>query len=65
MLRIVAWLLFAAFLIVVGLYPAAIAPVSLAVTGADAVLAAIPGQVLALAAFIAWLKHKPAPAKTA
>ena len=62
MSRTLRWLLLAGFLIVVGLWPAALAPVTLAATGAAAVIAAIPGPVLALAAAVAWLKHKPAPA---
>lgn len=56
------WSLLAAFLIVVGVWPAAVAPVVLASAGATAVLGAIPGPVLALAAGIAWLKHQPATA---
>lgn len=58
---IVRWLPLAAFLIVVGLWPAAVAPVALAAAGATAVLGAIPGPVLVLAAGIAWLRHRPAP----
>ncbi|PSK47988.1 hypothetical protein B0E38_06465 [Streptomyces sp. 111WW2] len=62
MFRIICWTLLAAFLIVVGLWPAAAAPVTLAATGAGALIAAIPGPVLLAAAVIAWLKHKPTPA---
>jgi len=65
MLRILAWSLLAAYLITVGLWPAAIAPVSLAFAGLGAAVAAIPGPVLALAAGVAWLKHRPAPVKAA
>lgn len=60
MFRIIRWALLAAFLIVVGLWPAAATPVTLAATGAAEVLAAIPGPVLLAVAVIAWLKHKPA-----
>lgn len=55
------WALLVAFLVVVGLWPAAAAPVTLAAAGAAVVLAAIPGPVLVLAAGIAWLKHRPTP----
>ncbi|GAP46897.1 hypothetical protein [Streptomyces azureus] len=63
--RVFVWLLLAAFLIVVGLWPPAAAPIDWAATGANVVLAAIPGPVLLLAAVAAWLKHRPAPVKTA
>ncbi|MFE2047965.1 hypothetical protein ACFXAS_05620 [Streptomyces sp. NPDC059459] len=63
MFRIIAWVLLALYLLVVGLWPAAIAPITLTFAGLGAVLAAVPGPVLALAAGIAWLKHRPAPAK--
>ncbi|MFF7139570.1 hypothetical protein ACFZBZ_45730 [Streptomyces sp. NPDC008196] len=56
----VRWVILAAFLVVVGLWPAAAAPVTLAAAGAGAVLAAIPGPVLLAVAVIAWLKHRPA-----
>lgn len=62
MFRIIRWVLLAAFLIVVGLWPAAATPLALAATGAGALLAAIPGPVLLAAGVIAWLKHKPTPA---
>ncbi|MER7953863.1 hypothetical protein [Streptomyces sp. NPDC096030] len=50
-----------AFLIVVGLFPAAVAPVTLATSGLAAVLAVIPGPVYLLAGVIAWLKYRPQP----
>jgi hypothetical protein len=65
MFRIIAWAFLALYLITVGLFPVALAPVSLAFAGLGAAIAAIPGQVLALAAVVAWLKHRPAPARTA
>lgn len=65
MSRYVRWLLLAAFLIVVGLWPTAAAPIGLAATGAAVIVGSVPGPVLALAAVIAWLKHRPTPAKTA
>lgn len=58
---IVRWLLLALVLIVIGVWPAAVAPIAWAFAGAHVVLAAIPGPVLVLAAGIAWLKHRPAP----
>jgi len=67
--RITRWLLLVAFLIVVGLWPAAVAPVTLALAGADLVLAAIPGPVLLLSVGVIWLwtrnRPTPATAKTA
>ncbi|MFJ9662852.1 hypothetical protein ACIRPR_33495 [Streptomyces griseoflavus] len=64
-MNIARWLLLTAFLIVVGLWPAAAAPVTLAAAGAAAVLATVPAPVWVAVGVIAWLKHKPAPAKTA
>lgn len=61
--RALLWSLLVTFLIVVGLWPAALAPVTLAAAGAAAVLATIPGPVWLAAAVIACLRHKPAPAK--
>ncbi|MGW5197345.1 hypothetical protein [Streptomyces spiralis] len=57
---IVRWLLLAAVLIVIGLWPPAATPIAWAFAGADHILATIPGPVLLLAAGIAWLKHRPA-----
>ncbi|MBA2951607.1 hypothetical protein [Streptomyces himalayensis] len=56
----VLWLLAALFLIAVGLWPAAVTPVALAATGLAAVIGAIPGPVLVLAAVVAYLRHRPA-----
>ena len=64
-LRVLLWSLLMAYLIVVALWPAAAAPVDLAFTGLDSVIAAIPGPVLLIAAWIGWLRHRPAPAKAA
>ncbi|QWA26641.1 hypothetical protein KJK32_45470 (plasmid) [Streptomyces sp. JCM17656] len=63
----VRWAIFAAFLIVVGLWPAAVAPLEWASSGAATVLSAIPVQVLLAAVVIAWLwlKRNPAPARPA
>ncbi|MFF9240082.1 hypothetical protein ACF1AL_14785 [Streptomyces sp. NPDC014801] len=60
-LRSISWLLVGGYLLVVGLWHPALAPVSLAAAGLGAVIAAIPGYVLALAAVAAWLKYRPAP----
>lgn len=65
MFRIIRWPLLALALIVIGLWPAAAAPIALAAAGLGVIIAAIPGPVLALAAVIAWLKHQPTPARTA
>jgi len=61
MFRIIAWLLLAFYLLVVGLWPSAAAPVALAFDGLGAVIAAVPGPVLLLVAVVAWLKHRPTP----
>lgn len=61
MFRTLRWPLLVLFLILVGLWPAAAAPISLAATGAAVIIAAIPGPVLAIACCIAWLKHRPTP----
>lgn len=61
MFRIVLWALLALYLLIAGVWPSAAAPVELAFTGLGAVIAAIPGPVLLLAAVVAWLKHRPTP----
>lgn len=61
MFRVIRWLLLALLLIVVGVWPAAAAPIGLAATGAAVIIAAIPGPVLLAAALIAWLKYRPTP----
>lgn len=61
----IRWVILAAFLVIVGLWPSAVAPINLAAAGASAVLAAIPGPVLVALAVLTWLKHRPAPAKPA
>lgn len=60
MFRYIAWTFLALFLIVVGVWPAAAAPVTLAATGAAVILAAVPAPVLAAVAVTVWLKRKPA-----
>lgn len=56
------WLLLTLVLIAIGLWPAAVAPIAWASAGADHILAATPGPVLALVAIATWIKHRPAPA---
>ncbi|WP_369274498.1 hypothetical protein AB5J55_35275 [Streptomyces sp. R11] len=65
MFRVIAWAGLALYLLIVGVWPEAAAPVSLAFTGLGFVIAAIPAWVLLLAAVAVWLKQRPAPAKTA
>ncbi len=65
MFRILRWPLLALALIVIGLWPSAVAPITLAGAGLAAVIAAIPGPILLAAGVIAWLKHQPTPAKAA
>ena len=65
MFRIIRWPLLALFLIVVGAWPAAAMPITLAGAGAAVILAAIPGPALLAIVVIAWLKHRPAPTTTA
>ncbi|MER6492671.1 hypothetical protein [Streptomyces griseorubiginosus] len=62
MFRVVAWIVLALFLLVVGAWPAAAAPVALAFAGAGVVASKIPGMVLLGIAAIAWLRHRPTPA---
>lgn len=65
MLRILLIALLGLYLIAVGIWPAALAPVSLAFVGLAAILGAVPGPAWLLLGGIAWLKHRPAPSKTA
>jgi hypothetical protein len=65
MIRIVLWVLAALYLLLVGLWPPALTPVALTLTGATTLIAAVPGAVWVAAGAIAWLKHKPTPTKTA
>ena len=61
----VRWPLLAVVLIVIGVWPAAVAPIAWASAGAGHVIAAIPGPVLLALAVIAWLKHQPTRSATA
>jgi hypothetical protein len=61
MIRIIAWVLLALYLLAVGLWPPAIAPVTVTFAGFGAILGAVPGSAWLLAAVIAWLRHRPTP----
>lgn len=64
---ITRWLILIGFLIVVGIWPAAAAPVVLAAAGLAVIFAAVPVPVLAVAAAAVaiYLKHfAPRPATT-
>lgn len=61
MFRYILWSLLAAYLIVIGLWPPAAAPIAAALAGLRTLASLIPGPVVLLAGFIAWLKHRPAP----
>ncbi|MFF1547130.1 hypothetical protein [Streptomyces sp. NPDC058291] len=65
MIRKLRWPLLAVALVVIGVWPAAATPIALAAAGAATVIAVIPGPALLLLAAIAWLKHRPAPARAA
>ncbi|WP_432053707.1 hypothetical protein [Streptomyces sp. bgisy022] len=69
MFRYAVWTLAVLYLLVVGLAPAALAPVTLTLAGLAAVIAAVPGPVWLLAGAVAWLKCRlatqAAPAKPA
>ncbi|MEV0556257.1 hypothetical protein AB0I27_22745 [Streptomyces sp. NPDC050597] len=63
-MRYILWSLLAAYLLLVGLWPAAAAPIDLAASGAFVVLAKPP--VLLLAALVATVLHyrrRPTPAR--
>ncbi|QIJ61423.1 hypothetical protein [Streptomyces sp. JB150] len=62
MIRLIRWLLLAAFLITVGVWPAAATPIALAATGAAVILSLIPVPVWLAAGLIAWWRHQPTPA---
>lgn len=60
-MRYILWSILATYLLVVGLWPAAAAPVVLASTGAAVVVGKIPGVVLVGIAAITWLSHRNRP----
>ncbi len=60
MFRVVAWTFLALFLLIVGAWPAAAAPVSLAFAGAGVIASKIPGVVLLGAGVVAWRRYHPA-----
>ncbi|MFF7184693.1 hypothetical protein ACFZAR_05540 [Streptomyces sp. NPDC008222] len=61
MFRFILWSLLAAFLLLVGVWPAAAAPVALAGAGLAVVVGKIPGVVLLGIAAVLYLRHRPAP----
>lgn len=63
--RHIAWLLTAAYLLVVGIWPVAVTPVALVGTGLDVAASALPAPALVAAGIAAWLKWRPAPTQTA
>ncbi|MYU20801.1 hypothetical protein [Streptomyces sp. SID8352] len=65
MLRGIAWALLALYLLVVGLWSAAITPISLTFAGFGAVLGTVPGSAWLLAATVIWLKHRTTQPATA
>jgi hypothetical protein len=58
MLRTLLLSLLAAYLIAVGIWPAAAAPVSLAFAGLAVLVGLVPGPVWALAAGAIWWRHR-------
>ncbi|MEU9470446.1 hypothetical protein AB0D78_28280 [Streptomyces avermitilis] len=64
-MRYILWSLVAAYLLVVGLWPAAATPVVLTLSGATVLLGQIPGAVLLAAGVIAWLRRGHARPATA
>jgi hypothetical protein len=58
MLRIILFAMLGAYLIAVGLWPAAAAPVSLAFSGLAVLVGLISGPVWALIAGVVWLWHR-------
>ncbi|MEU5496151.1 hypothetical protein [Streptomyces griseofuscus] len=58
MLRKLSIALLVIYLITVGLWAAALAPVSLVFAGLAAVLGAVPGPAWLLAGWITWLRHR-------
>ena len=60
MFRYIRWSLLAAYLLIVGLWPAAAAPVTVACAGLAVIVAAVSGKVLLLAAGAVWLRNRPA-----
>ncbi|NYV73144.1 hypothetical protein [Streptomyces sp. UH6] len=63
--RHIAWLLTAVYLLVVGIWPAAITPVALVGAGIAVAVSALPAPALIAAGIAAWLKWRPAPAALA
>lgn len=60
MLRIIAIALLGLYLIAVGLWPPAAAPIAAAVTGLAVVIGLVPGPAWVGIGFIAWLRNRSA-----
>jgi hypothetical protein len=58
MLRTILWLLLAAYLISVGIWPAAAAPVSLAFAGVAVLIGLVPGPAWLIAVAAVWWRHR-------
>lgn len=58
LIRAIAAAVLALYLLVVGLWPPAIAPVSLILAGLAAVIATIPGVAWVGIGFITWLRNR-------
>ncbi|MFF9624258.1 hypothetical protein [Streptomyces griseosporeus] len=64
MLRVILIAAFCLYLIAVGLWPPAAAPITAALAGAAVIVGLIPGPVWLGLGVIAWRKTQPAPAPT-
>lgn len=58
MLRTILLAVLSLYLITVGLWPAAAAPISLAFAGLAVLIGLVPGYVWAVAAGVVWLRHR-------
>ncbi|MBB5932332.1 hypothetical protein [Streptomyces echinatus] len=63
MLRIIAVALLGLYLVAIGLWPPAAAPIGAAVTGLAVIVGLIPGPAWLGLGVIAWLRNRPAPAQ--
>ena len=62
MLRILLLVALTLYLIAIGLWPPAAAPIGAAVTGLAVIVGLIPGQAWLGLGVIAWHRNRPAPA---
>ncbi|CUW31758.1 hypothetical protein [Streptomyces reticuli] len=61
MFRIIAIALLGVYLIAVGVWPPAAAPIAAALTGAAVIVGLVPGPAWLGLGVIAWLRNRPAP----